>query len=151
MVVELKITNVVTPEQVLEEGVPEAISLSLGDFHLHWDEKRFDPQPRLLTARQTHLPSPVELAFSGAYKQGELIFEVPAAMPTTVMLVFSNREIGPLRIDLPIDMLTERGSNDATDAIGSGSDPGSGLALSSGEAADQDSATTSVSTPLTCT
>ena len=149
MIVELKITNVVTSEQVFEEGVAEGISVSPEDFHLHWDEKRFDPQPRLLTARQTHLPSPVELGFSGAHEQGELIFEVPAAMPTTVMLVFSNREIGPLRIDLPIDMLTEQSSSNATDAIGSGSDPGSGLALSSGEASDQDSVTSSVSTPLT--
>ena len=40
MVVELKITNVVTPEQVFEEGVAEGISVSLGDFRLHWDEKR---------------------------------------------------------------------------------------------------------------
>ncbi len=149
MVVELKITNVVTPEQVFEEGVAEGISVPLGDFRLHWDEKRFDPQGRLLTARQTHLPNPVELGYSGAYKQGELIFEVPAAKPTNVMLVFSNKEIGPLRIDLPIDMLTEQNSSNATDAIESGSDPGPDLALFSGEASDQDSVTSSVSTPLT--
>ena len=149
MVVELKITNVVTPEQVFEEGVPEAISLSLGDFHLHWDEKRFHPQPHLSAVRQTHFRDPIKLGFSGARKQGGLVFEVPAAMPTTAMLVFNNSELGPLRIDIPIDMLTEQNSNNAADTIESGSEPGSSLALSSGAASDQDSVTSSVSTPLT--
>ncbi len=105
LLVNLRLTNTITPELVFEEGLLESIALSINRFHLLWGGKRFDVNPQLSATQSGHLRNPVRLKYSGTSKQGYLVFEVPLGVPDSANLVFQDHEIGSFIVNVLTDSL----------------------------------------------
>ena len=113
LVLDVLLVNLVTPELVFDEDVPESMVLQLNKFQLLWDHRAIDAGSTVFTAQPGHLQDPVRLTYSGAKKHGHLVFEVPAQKATSLSLVFRDSDIGTLEISSLDSVLTTLVTEDA--------------------------------------